>query len=771
MTRPLVTLFTLLALAGAPTRAEAQAELSGTYINYLGTRANGTMVNAANHSMRYSETGAAPYSCDAFFPGAPVEGFTVEATGTAVIKATNSYLATEIPAIAGPTVAGRTITWSGQYTSGLPGVRVDQVMSYAVGDRYLTIDVTLTNTGTVALTNLYYLRNGDPDFGNCDIGSSTYTLNDVIHQPAGDASALVTATAGTTPAVTLGIGATDVRARVTATGFANTDASGEWAAPVDPNGVSEDIGVDIVFREPSLAVAGVTTFRIYYVWGATVGDVTSRFDGLACAGLPDGTACSGGAGQCHAGVCCTGCWDGAACQSGTTAAVCGDAGGACASCVDGNGCTSDTCTAAGSCVNSVTVGAACNDGQYCTVTDTCTAAAACVGTARNCSDGLSCTNDSCDETGDGCIAVVAPGTCLIAGTCRVPGDPNPANECEQCAPGSSALAWSPVPSGVTCDDGAYCTDNDACDGAGACAAAPRNCSDGLTCTTDACDEAGDACVRTLAAGSCLIGGVCWGDGANPLGNVCLRCDPGESTDGWTLSAPSTACDDGLFCTTGDVCGASGTCAGAPRLCNDGLDCTAEFCDEAADACLSSITADSCVIDGDCVAAGTEDPAATCAACLPETSQVDWSPRPAGERCGDPACADGTLTPAAACDGEGACAPGVPESCGGAPCADAVSCDGDCAGDLECLATHHCGWGGECEPDLPAGAPCDRAEACATGMCVEGACCEAATCPAPVDDTGDGGCGCRAARAAGSPWATWLAAALALLAALALRRRR
>ena len=68
-------------LAGAGTAAPAAAqELTGTYIAYGGMGANGTLINSLNHSMQFSESGLAPFSCDAFYPGAPVEEFAVEGT-------------------------------------------------------------------------------------------------------------------------------------------------------------------------------------------------------------------------------------------------------------------------------------------------------------------------------------------------------------------------------------------------------------------------------------------------------------------------------------------------------------------------------------------------------------------------------------------------------------------------------------------------------------------------------------------------------------------
>lgn len=63
-------------------------------------------------------------------------------------------------------------------------------------------------------------------------------------------------------------------------------------------------------------------------------------------------------------------------------------------------------------------------------------------------------------------------------------------------------AWTPA--GASCEDGAFCTDADACDGGGGCAAGPpRDCSDAEACTLDACDDASAACTHEGFDGSPL----------------------------------------------------------------------------------------------------------------------------------------------------------------------------------------------------------------------------------------------------------------------------
>ncbi len=138
--------------------------------------------------------------------------------------------------------------------------------------------------------------------------------------------------------------------------------------------------------------------------------------------------------------------------------------------------------------------------------------------------------------------------------------------------------------GGTCDDGAWCTENDHCV-ADACTGTARNCADTLDCTTDTCNETLDQCDHTPVAGYCEIENACYADGAPEPGDPCHSCDADANPTGWSNAPNGTACDDGLFCTTGETC-QSGTCGGGTaRDCSDTNSCTADSCDDDADQCV------------------------------------------------------------------------------------------------------------------------------------------------------------------------------------------
>jgi cysteine-rich repeat protein len=302
---------------------------------------------------------------------------------------------------------------------------------------------------------------------------------------------------------------------------------------------------------------------------------------------------------------------------------------------DGNACTADVCSA-GECRRVPTTDA-CEDGNPCTVGDRCDGGRCTAGVSRACDDGNPCTDDGCSPA-SGCVHLANTASCDDADACTV-GDRCGGGQCRgggvrACDDGNPCTAdacdalrgceHAPLSDGVPCADADPCDGTETCQ-VGACSpAAPLDCDDGDTCTTDRCDP-GRGCVHTIvsgcraceAAGACDDGDPCTeeactdsrcvyraaaegtsctdGDACNGsetcVGGACqagtvLACDDGNpcTDDGCDpvrgcVSVPNTApCDDGDACTLGDVC-AAGTCAaGAPLVCDDGDPCTIDGCD-------------------------------------------------------------------------------------------------------------------------------------------------------------------------------------------------
>lgn len=181
----------------------------------------------------------------------------------------------------------------------------------------------------------------------------------------------------------------------------------------------------------------------------------------------------------------------------------------------------------------------------------------------------------CDGGVDCATAETCTG-CLIEGECVAAESPNPSNFCQACDPDQNSNGWSDA-DGSICDDGAFCTVDDACR-AGECVGSPRQCDDDVACNgVSTCDENTDGCtpgpsqcaansscdVTTGACVStcpgCVVSGTCHATGAEEPGNPCRVCDPSRSTSAFVVAAGKSCGAPAGVCSAQDTCNAQGQC--------------------------------------------------------------------------------------------------------------------------------------------------------------------------------------------------------------------
>jgi hypothetical protein len=191
-----------------------------------------------------------------------------------------------------------------------------------------------------------------------------------------------------------------------------------------------------------------------------------------------------------------------------------------------------------------------------------------------CNDGSACTQ------GDKCVGVECTGSPVLCD------DKNPCTA-DSCDPASGC---SSVAAGTeSCSDGSVCTDGDGCKDGTCVAGKAVNCDDSNPCTDDSCDPL-KGCQHPNNTASCDDGVACTSEelckGGLCVATVFGSCDDGNpcTTDacaakaGCQHSDNSLPCDDGSVCTSGDVCKAGACVPGKPALCNDGNPCTTDACD-------------------------------------------------------------------------------------------------------------------------------------------------------------------------------------------------
>lgn len=298
------------------------------------------------------------------------------------------------------------------------------------------------------------------------------------------------------------------------------------------NGVESCVGGKCVTAPPVNCQDGVT---------CTYSFCDEQID--ACRNLPDHAQCGNGqmcsAGGCTAAETCSSdaqCDDGLICN-GLERCIAGACSGSPAlACNDSVSCTLDFCSETQGCVNlpvdlgcgwgmrcetngcaampDCSTSADCDDNVHCNGAEYCQSGSCYVGSRPSVSDGVSCTVDICEESGQAAVHVSDDSLCPLAAECR---------GLAGCQLGDSACVTD-----SDCDDGLYCDGPESCV-AGACTAGARpNCVDGDFTTVDICDEATTRCVYAQAPADKIHceGGAC----------ACPPRDPAATT----LHADATA---------------------------------------------------------------------------------------------------------------------------------------------------------------------------------------------------------------------------------------
>jgi len=190
------------------------------------------------------------------------------------------------------------------------------------------------------------------------------------------------------------------------------------------------------------------------------------------------------------------------------------------------------------------------------------------------------TDDLSEATDSGCTAHD-----------QCPASPNPCLEA-RCVDRTCELVAAHET--TSCDDGAPCTLDDHCDGAGLCVGTAKPCDDGRECTFDSCVAATGACLHDASQCECGTdqdcddGQSCTMDACDLVTGLCEN-----------QPTPDAPCDDGLACTERDRCDEDGLCLGLLKSCSDDRTCTVDTCTEPGGTCTSDPGACACSHDGDC----------------------------------------------------------------------------------------------------------------------------------------------------------------------------
>ena len=280
------------------------------------------------------------------------------------------------------------------------------------------------------------------------------------------------------------------------------------------------------------------------------------------------------------------------------------------------GCTVDYCDEDKDQIVHTLDHSACDNGQYCDGTEKCDAVNGCVkGTPPNQSDDVDCTTDSCDENTDQIIHEPSNSFCANGQYCDgveicdvakgcVSGTAPKQSDGVDCTDDSCNDIIDQIvhaPNDAFCNNDLFCDGVESCDAQKGCVSgAAPTLSDNVICTADACDEANDQVLHTPDHAACNNGQYCDGVEACDAVKDCVNGTAPQQSDGvdctddscneiidQIVHAPNDGfCDNGLFCDGAESCDVNDGCVSgdAPAV-EDKVDCTVDSCDEGIDQVL------------------------------------------------------------------------------------------------------------------------------------------------------------------------------------------
>jgi hypothetical protein len=230
-------------------------------------------------------TGSPAFFGDYFLPGVPQEGWAISANGADATAYTPSLQTSGSSGFSSTALSGanssygtlyKTITavWTGNYhLSSTSNLSIVQVTTFDTSSLHLTIRIALKNTGTSALTNVYYMRTLDPD-NDISISGDYSTRNVVTGKNPNVNNRVAISTWGLhyTKAF-LGLGTIDCRAKAfvvnglsPATGVTLASIYAGTASGFHYDSLSADDGVGIIYSFGNMNPGDSVNFTYVYAF-------------------------------------------------------------------------------------------------------------------------------------------------------------------------------------------------------------------------------------------------------------------------------------------------------------------------------------------------------------------------------------------------------------------------------------------------------------------------------------------------------------------------
>jgi len=259
-----------LVLAGALSLSAASIIIENESIR-AGVSDNGTfgVGGSTPPGIVYDKTGTANFSAaavnDYLLPGTPHEFFAIQYSGTSgrILKQNNNSGSAAMPTtISGNSTEVTSVTHEGN-------LDITQVYSLASGAKSITIDVTITNTGSEDLTNVKFARGIDPDQDQFEFGTyNTQNIRGLTIDGVAIAPQDIVYALGVNSELPISLYSIDTTTH-------NTSVSSAWSTNPDiislgGNDGDGDYTINMAFSLGTVFVGETRSFKLQYLFGNTL---------------------------------------------------------------------------------------------------------------------------------------------------------------------------------------------------------------------------------------------------------------------------------------------------------------------------------------------------------------------------------------------------------------------------------------------------------------------------------------------------------------------
>ena len=255
--------------------------LVGSYL-YLPIFSNGVFM-ASSTGGKYNKLGTGGASgIDFWWPGTPVYNFDVGIGGTPYVDGYGGSYNVNFNSVSVYNLSTSTLQHAQVTGKVTPSLNFTRDVSFAINSKVITLVDTLQNTSGSTLNNVVTMDNADPDQDITSSPATFATANDVVSVNLPNDMVVAS---GPNTGLSLGFGSDSGIQIPSAAGFNNQNAYA-YPSVIDPNGASQDIGINLTENYGNLTAGQTKSVTWYMIFDDSKAKVINDFSNAYAANFP-----------------------------------------------------------------------------------------------------------------------------------------------------------------------------------------------------------------------------------------------------------------------------------------------------------------------------------------------------------------------------------------------------------------------------------------------------------------------------------------------------